>query len=270
LTEFDLMKKFYAKTSRWENPFLIQASQSLENGDVVIIETESGMTSAIIEREAPSQRKESKDQVPAAAKYIRKANLVDLKNIREYQKKEQEALKVCQGEAKKSGLPMKIVGARYSFEGGGITFAFTSDGRVDFRELVKNLSKKLQRSIRLHQIGARDESRRSGGYGICGRELCCVRFKSNLPSITSEMAKIQQISHRGSERISGICGRLMCCLAFEEEQYRKLAENFPKHGEKVMYKSKPATVKEINLMSGKVGIELEDKTFTFVNKNELE
>ena len=264
------MKKFFAKTNRWENPFLIQTTQSLSSGDVVIIETESGLASAIVEKEAPFQAGENQDQVSPAVKYVRKANLIDLKNIREYQKKEQEALKVCQQEVKKSGLPMKIVDARYSFEGGGITFAFTSDGRVDFRDLVKNLSKKLQRSIRLHQIGARDESRRSGGFGICGRELCCVRFKNNLPSITSEMAKIQQIAHRGSERISGICGRLMCCLAYEEEQYRKLAEQFPKHGEKVTFKGRSAVVKEVNLMSGKVGIELEDKTFAFVTKNELE
>lgn len=248
---------------------MIQAPQTLEKGDVLVIETDSGMSSAIVEREE-SSKEGSADQSAGTAKFVRKANLVDLKNIRDFRKKEQEALKICQSEVKKSGLPMKIVDASYSFDGGGITFAFTSDGRVDFRDLVKNLSKKLQRSIRLHQIGARDESRQGGGFGICGRELCCVRFKNNLPSITSEMAKIQQIAHRGSERISGVCGRLMCCLAFEEEQYRKLAEQFPKHGEKVKYKGKPAIIKEVNLMSGKVGIELEDKTFTFVDKNELE
>lgn len=264
------MKKFYVKTNRWSSPFLIQAPQSLEKGDVVVIEIESGMSSAIVETEAASFGRENADKLAETAKFVRKANLVDLKNIHDYRKKEQEALRICRSEVKKSSLPMKIVDASYSFDGGGITFAFTSDGRVDFRDLVKNLSKKLQRSIRLHQIGARDESRQGGGFGICGRELCCVRFKSNLPSITSEMAKIQQIAHRGSERISGVCGRLMCCLAFEEEQYRKLAEQFPKHGEKVIYKDKPAVVKEINLMTGKVGIELEDKTFAFVNKNELE
>lgn len=263
------MKKFFVKTSRWSNPFLIQAPQALERGDVVVVEMDSGMSSAIVEKEAAPSQKESDDQSAGTAKFVRKANLIDLKNIRDFKKKEQIALKICQGEVKKTGLPMKIVDAKYSFDGGGITFAFTSDGRVDFRDLVKNLSKKLQRSIRLHQIGARDESRQGGGFGICGRELCCVRFKSNLPSITSEMAKIQQIAHRGSERISGVCGRLMCCLAYEEEQYRKLAEQFPKHGEEVKYNGKPAIVKEVNLMSGKVGIELEDKTFTFVDKNEL-
>lgn len=248
---------------------MIQAPQALERGDVLVIETDSGVASAIVEKEVAAA-KEGNEEKSTTAKFVRKANLVDLKNIRDFRRKEKEALKICQSEVKKTGLPMKIVDANYSFDGGGITFAFTSDGRVDFRDLVKNLSKKLQRSIRLHQIGARDESRQGGGFGICGRELCCVRFKNNLPSITSEMAKVQQIAHRGSERISGVCGRLMCCLAFEEEQYRKLAEQFPKHGEKVKYKGKPALVKDLNLMSGKVGIELEDKTFTFVDKNELE
>ena len=264
------MKKVYAKINRWGNSVLIQAPHSLEEGDVVIVEADGSISSAVVETGAASSKEDGAGQVVETAKFLRKANLSDLKTIRDHQKREQEVLKICRSEVKKAELPMKIVDANYSFDGGSITFAFTSDGRVDFRELVKNLSKKLQRSIRLHQIGARDESRQGGGFGICGRELCCVRFKNNLPSITSEMAKIQQIAHRGSERISGVCGRLMCCLAFEEEQYRELAEQFPKPGEKVTYKGRPAMVKEINLMSGKVGVELEDKTFIFINKNELE
>lgn len=263
------MKKFYAKINRWENPISIETPHLLENGDVVVIETANGIFSAIIERNKALEKKDSENQSIENVKFLRKANLNDLKIIRDHQKKEQEAFKICRSEVKKMNLPMKIVDAEYSFDGGSIVFAFTADGRVDFRELVKNLAKKLQRSIRLRQIGARDESRQSGGFGICGRELCCVKFKSSLPSITSEMAKIQQISHRGSERISGVCGRLMCCLAFEEEQYRKLAEQFPKHGEKVNYKGSSAVVKEVNPISGKVGIELENKTFIFINKNEL-
>jgi len=268
--QFSIMKKFFVKTNRWSNPFVVQTDQSLERGDVIVIEVESGISQAIVEGRAPDSESEKSDKIEEAAKYVRKATLIDLKNIRDFRKKGKEALKICQSEVKKSGLPMKIVDANYSFDGGGITFAFTSDGRVDFRDLVKKLSKKMQRSIRLHQIGARDESRQSGGFGICGRELCCVRFKSNLPSITSEMAKVQQIAHRGSERISGVCGRLMCCLAFEEEQYRKMAEQLPKFGEKVKYKGKQAIVKEVNLMSGKIEIELEDKSLIFVDKNELE
>jgi len=262
------MKRFFVKTRRWGNPLLVQSSQQLKKGEVVVIETNIGIISAIVEREAVSS--EDENQSIEKAIFLRKANLIDLKNIRNFQKKEQEALKICRKEVKKINLPMKIIEANYSLDGSGITFVFTADGRVDFRELVKILSKKMQRSIRFHQIGARDESRQVGGFGICGRELCCSKFKNDLPSISSEMAKIQQIAHRGSERISGVCGRLMCCLAFEEGQYRELTKEFPKPGEKVEYKGDWALVKEVNLLNRKVGIELKDKTFIFVDKNELE
>ncbi len=259
---------FFVKTSWWLGPWLvIQSSQKLEKGDVVIIETKTGIASAVVEKEAVALEDKS---LTERAKFLRKANLVDLRNIRNFQKKGQEALKICRKEVKRMNLPMKVIEANYSLDGSGITFIFTADNRIDFRELVKILSKKMQRSIRFHQVGARDESRQMRGFGICGRELCCNKFKDNLPSISSEMAKIQQIAHRGSERISGVCGRLMCCLAFEEEQYRELAKEFPKPGEKFKYKGNSILVKEVNLMSGKVGIELEDKTFMFVDKNELE
>ncbi|MEI6597356.1 MAG: regulatory iron-sulfur-containing complex subunit RicT, partial [bacterium] len=108
-----------------------------------------------------------------------------------------------------------------------ITFPFIADSRIDFRELVKDLTKHFSRSIRLQQIGIRDEARFCGDFGHCGRSLCCSRFLGDLNSITSEMAELQQCVHRGSERISGICGRLMCCLSYEEDGYKKLAENLP-------------------------------------------
>jgi len=176
---------------------------------------------------------------------------------------------MCRKEVKKINLPMKIVNAAFSFDGGSIIFAFIADGRVDFRDLVKTLSKHLQRSIRLHQIGARDESRQGGGYGICGRELCCVKFKGNLPSISSEMAKIQQIAHRGSERISGICGRLMCCLAFEADQYRELLEEYPKVGNQIKTKDVKGIVREVNILTEEIRIELDDKSVVSVKKNDL-
>jgi len=260
------MESAFIKINRWENPLLIQAPSLLSEGDVVIIETADGIASAIVQSQGlekdPGERSEG-------AKFLRKANLNDLKIIRENQKREKEFLEMCRSEVKKTNLPMKIIDAVYSFDRGGIMFAFIADGRVDFRELVKNLSKKIQRSIRLHQIGARDESRQGGGYGICGRELCCVKFKGNLPSITSEMAKIQQIAHRGSERISGICGRLMCCLAYESEQYRELMKEYPQIGEEIQYKGQKGVVKEMNLMTGGVGVELEGKSVIFINKDEL-
>jgi cell fate regulator YaaT (PSP1 superfamily) len=177
---------------------------------------------------------------------------------------------ICHQEVKKADLPMKIVGADYSFDGGSITFAFIADSRIDFRELVKTLSKTFQRSIRLYQIGARDESRQTGGYGICGRQLCCVRFKRNLPSISSEMAKIQQISHRGSDRISGLCSRLMCCLAYEASQYREMLEKYPRIGDTVRHNGSDVVVKDINILSGKIRVELSDKSLVSIKLSDIQ
>jgi cell fate regulator YaaT (PSP1 superfamily) len=258
---------YFVKTNRWESPVKIQSQTELAEGDVVIIETNDGVSSAIVQTQSSESPKA--ENPGAAGRFLRRANPSDLKVIGDQQKKGKEALEISRQEVKKTGLPMKIVDAIFSFDGGNITFAFIADGRVDFRDLVKNLSKRFQRSIRLHQVGARDESRQGGGYGICGRELCCVKFRGDLPSITSEMAKVQQIAHRGSERISGICGRLMCCLAYESEQYRELLKNFPAPGSEVKYKGEKAVVKDVNVMSGEIKLELPDKTMIFINKSEL-
>jgi cell fate regulator YaaT (PSP1 superfamily) len=265
------MSTVFLKVHPWENSRGVQSAHAFSAGDVVIVDTEGGTEAAIVEscsdtREIQSQKKG--DEQPEA-RIIRKANLSDLKTLSEHKRKEKEAVEMCRKEVKKTNLPMKIVDAAFSFDGGSIIFAFIADGRVDFRDLVKILSKHLQRSIRLHQIGARDESRQGGGYGICGRELCCVKFKGNLPSITSEMAKIQQIAHRGSERISGICGRLMCCLAFEADQYRELLEEYPKVGDQIKTKDAKGVVKEVNILTEEIRIELDDKSIVSVNKKDL-
>jgi cell fate regulator YaaT (PSP1 superfamily) len=265
------MSTVFLKVHPWENSRKAQSAHAFSPGDVVIVDTEGGMEAAIVDsssapQETPIQK--SGDEQPEA-RIVRKANLSDLKTLSEHKKKEKEAAEMCRKEVKKTNLPMKIVDAAFSFDGGSIIFAFIADGRVDFRDLVKTLSKQLQRSIRLHQIGARDESRQGGGYGICGRELCCVKFKGNLPSITSEMAKIQQIAHRGSERISGICGRLMCCLAFEADQYRELLEEYPKVGEQIKAKDVKGIVKEVNILTEEIRIELDDKSIVSVDKKDL-
>jgi len=269
------MKTVFLKIRNWENARPVKSVQPLEKGDLVIIETAEGFDSAIVEKVEAKKRENilpgNQNDLPAAAgmKIVRKANLSDLRTIQEHQKKELEALKICREEVKRSGLPMKIVSAIYSFDGGGISFAFVADGRVDFRELVKFLSKKFQRSVRLHQIGARDEARVSGGYGVCGRELCCIRFSENLPSISSDMAKSQQIVHRGSERISGLCGRLMCCLAYEADQYRELLERMPEVGQVVGTKDGKGVVKKVNAISGTILVELEDRNFVTIPVEEI-
>jgi cell fate regulator YaaT (PSP1 superfamily) len=265
------MQTVFLKVHPWENTRKAQSAHVLNSGDVVIVDTENGTESAIAEPSSVSRgvplQKSGDEQTET--RIVRKANLNDLKILSEHKKKEREAVEMCRKEVKKINLPMKIVDAAFSFDGGSIIFAFIADGRVDFRDLVKNLSKQLQRSIRLHQIGARDESRQGGGYGICGRELCCVKFKGNLPSISSEMAKIQQIAHRGSERISGICGRLMCCLAFEADQYRELLEEYPKIGDQIKAKDIKGIVKEVNILTEEIKIELDDKSVVSVNKSDL-
>jgi cell fate regulator YaaT (PSP1 superfamily) len=269
------MNIVFLKIRSWENARPAKCTQPLEKGDLVIVETSEGLESAIVEK---TETGEKNGILPDFAgdsastdgiRIVRKANLNDLKVIKEHRQKEANALKLCHEEVKKSDLPMKIVEASYSLDGGSISFAFIADGRVDFRELVKALSKKFQRSIRLHQIGARDEARTSGGYGICGRELCCIRFSENLPSISSEMAKAQQIVHRGSERISGLCGRLMCCLAFEADQYRELLEQMPEIGQVVKTKEGKGVVKKVNAILGTMLVELENGNLITVPGKEI-
>ena len=256
-----MLQTVFLKIRRWESPRPMKCTQPLETGDIVIVETEDGLDSAIVEKirdEKEKSKSGAPQSNPVEVKFVRKANLRDLNVIKEHRQKEAEALKIGSQEAKKSNLPMKMVGASYSFDGGIISFAFIADGRVDFRELVKTLSKNFQRSIHLHQIGARDEARSSGGYGICGRELCCIRFSDNLPSISSEMAKSQYIVRRGSERISGLCGRLMCCLAFEAEQYQEMLKNMPSIGSEIKTAEGKGIVKKVNALTGAVLVELAD------------
>lgn len=171
----------------------------------------------------------------------RKATPSDLKKIPSLSDKKM-AMDYCQKMKDKQGLPMKIIDVHFSFDGSRLTFAFIADGRIDFRELVKNLTRHFGRTIRLQQIGIRDEAKLMGDCGHCGRSLCCGGFLNKFSSITSEMAELQQISHRGSERISGICGRLMCCLAYEKNGYEKLAEKIPAIGTKVNVDGKKGVI----------------------------
>jgi len=264
------MGKVLVKIHSWESSVPLEIAQDLDPGDIVVVEMKDETIAAIVEKILGEKEVLQGSSANQSAKFLRKANLQDINTVSEQRKKAVEAMAICHKEVKKADLPMKIVGTEFSLDGGSITVAFIADGRVDFRDLVKNLSKHFQRSVRLHQIGARDESRQEGGYGICGRELCCVRFKGNLPSITSEMAKIQQIAHRGSERISGLCGRLMCCLSYEADQYREMLEKYPKIGDSIKHHGKQAVVRDVNILSGDIRIELPDKSFVIIKQEEIE
>lgn len=199
-------------------------------GDYVIVETELGLELGKLT--SITKIKDSEEEKLELKPILRKANYDDIASLPSDEKKE-EALAYCREIIERYKLPMKLVDMHYSFEGNKINFAFISDGRVDFRELVKELAAHFVVNIRLTQIGTRDEARITGDCGPCGRGLCCRGFLDEFSSITSEMAEAQQVVHRGSERISGMCGRLMCCLSYEYEGYKEMAGQLPPIGTKV-------------------------------------
>ena len=160
-------------------------------------------------------------------------NKEDILKMQSREKDKAEAMHYFKKAIKKLDLPMKPVDAHFSLDGGRITFAFIADGRVDFRELVKDLTKHFQKSIRLQQLGIRDEAKVAGDYGPCGQLLCCKRFLKELGNVTSELVALQQVSHRGSERLSGCCGRLKCCMAYEQYLYDEMAKGLPPIGSEI-------------------------------------
>jgi len=227
------MKVVQVQFASWDKKYNFDADGiDVKVGDQVIVKTELGVELGKVVgfHDSPDTKIKAKveDEEPAVEikKIVRKVEPADLRKLPNEKQRKKDFI-YCKKIIDKYQLPMKLVDVHYSFDDARITFPFIADSRIDFRELVKDLTKHFSRSIRLQQIGIRDEARFCGDFGHCGRSLCCARFLGDLNSITSEMAELQQCVHRGSERISGVCGRLMCCLAYEEDGYKKLAENLP-------------------------------------------
>lgn len=225
----------------------------LSVGDSVIVKTELGMELGriitILEDEGKGD--ETRELKPV----LRKAEYDDIAQLSSAQQKE-EVMEYCREMIKKHDLPMKLVDVHSSFKGNRFNFAFISDGRVDFRELVKDLSGRFNANIRLTQIGTRDEAKISGDCGSCGRGLCCRGFMTQFSSITSEMAEAQQVVHRGSDRISGMCGRLMCCLSYEYEGYKAMAGELPPLGTKVNVDGRRGTVVGHHILKQTVDVKI--------------
>ena len=205
-------------------------------------------------------------------KIIRIANYRDLKHYDENQKKEQEAFRVCEEKIKKLRLDMHLIDVEYSFDNTKLLFYFTADGRVDFRELVKELASIFKTRIELRQIGVRDEVRRIGGNGVCGRELCCCSFLNNFETVSIKMAKEQNMSLNPS-KISGNCGRLMCCLKYEQEVYEDKLKYLPKIGAVVQTEDGEGIVDSIETLKEIVKVKLKDDNnetyFKRFNANDL-
>lgn len=173
-----------------------------------------------------------KEQTSFLKPIVRLATASDIQKLPGLKDKK-EALDFIKQIKDRLGLPMKFIDVHFAYDNSRLTFAFIADGRVDFREMVKELTRHFGRTIRLQQIGIRDEAKIMGDIGHCGKGLCCRGHLDKLESITSEMAEMQQCSHRGSDRISGVCGRLMCCLAYEQQGYEEAAKKMPKIGARV-------------------------------------
>lgn len=190
-------------------------------------------------------------------KIIRIANYKDLKHHEENKKKEKEGFKICEEKIKKLKLNMHLIDVEYSFDNSKLLFYFTADERVDFRELVKELAAIFKTRIELRQIGVRDEVRRIGGNGICGRELCCCSFLNNFEAVSIKMAKEQNMSLNPS-KISGNCGRLMCCLKYEQEVYEDKLNHLPKIGAIVKTEDGEGIVDSIETLKEIVKVKLKD------------
>lgn len=188
---------------------------------------------------------------------VRPANNDDLKKMAENRKKEKEAFDFCEKKVLERQLEMKLVDVEVAFDGTKILFFFTADGRVDFRELVKDLASNFHTRIELRQIGVRDEAKMMGGLGICGQPFCCSRFLSDFQPVSIKMAKEQGLSLNPA-KISGSCGRLMCCLKYEQDAYEHLSKITPKVGSYVDTPQGKGTITDISLLTGKVKVAIED------------
>lgn len=229
----------------------------LKLDDVVIVETELGMEAGeVVAIEKRSDDEKSNSNLKPV---LRKATSTDLEKIENYKKKVEESIAYCRQTIDKFELPMKLVDAYFAFDGSRITFYFTADSRIDFRELVKDLTRHFQKSVRLQQIGSRDAAAKIGDYGVCGRKLCCAKFLKEFESITLDAARAQQIEHRGSDRLSGCCGRLMCCLNYEEKTYKKLSQNLPEVGTEVITKKGNGKIISRNILKQEVEVILVDE-----------
>ncbi len=227
---------------------------TFEKGDFVVVETARGQECgevAIANREMD----EASLQKPLKT-VVRKADEADIRRAEENEAKKQQAMRTCQERVDAHGLDMKLVDVEYAFDNSKILFYFTAEGRVDFRELVKDLASVFRMRIELRQIGVRDEAKMLGGIGICGRPFCCVQFLNDFAPVSIKMAKEQGLSLNPT-KISGSCGRLMCCLKYEQDAYEHLIKTTPRQGALVSTKEGRGIVQEVNLLTGMLKVRLD-------------
>ncbi len=246
-----------------ETCFLEIPEFEITRGDQIIIETENGPEVAIV-----SGITHSEPEGVEPGNIIRKSTEEDQKLIKKNAKRGEEAFQITLEKIKKHNLDMKLVSIHYFFDDNKIIFNFTADGRIDFRELVKELASVFKKRIELRQIGARDEAKIITGSGICGRDFCCNAIKNELQPVTIKMAKDQNLT-LNSSKISGACGRLFCCLAYEHEAYCEIKKNYPPEGSTIKYAGKTVTLTEINILKMVASLRTRDEITIQVPLEEL-
>jgi len=220
-------------------------------GEKVMVETARGVECGEVAR-ANRETAGDKPLKPV----LRRANEEDRRRVEDNIRKEREAMRICQERIEAHNLDMKLVDAEYAFDNSKILFNFTAEGRVDFRDLVKDLAGVFHTRIELHQIGVRDEAKKLGGIGICGRPFCCSQFLRDFQPVSIKMAKEQGLSLNPT-KISGSCGRLMCCLKYEQDTYEELLKLSPKVGATVMTAEGRGVVTDSAILTGRLKVRLD-------------
>jgi len=240
-----------------------------DTGANVIVETARGLEFGTVVSKVTELREEA--VVAPLKKIIRIADKKDMIQHEENEKRKRKAIQQCQEKIEKHGLVMKLIDVEYTFDNSKVIFYFTADGRVDFRELVKDLAGVFKMRIELRQIGVRDEAKIVGGIGNCGKGLCCHTWLPEFEPVSIKMAKVQNLSLNPT-KISGMCGRLMCCLKYENDVYMDLRRGMPEQGERIMTPDGPAVVVESNILENivKVRMILEEKSADKPEKHSAE
>ncbi len=237
-----------------------------QKGKNIIVETARGIELGEV---AVANRAITEDKIVAPLKKaIRMATEEDEEIFKENERKASEAMVVCEKKILEYGLDMKLVDVEYTFDGTKLLFYFTADGRIDFRELVKDLAAIYRTRIELRQIGVRDEVKMLGGYGMCGRELCCCNHLTDLNPVSIKMAKEQGLSLNPT-KISGMCGRLMCCLKHEQEVYEEKLSRLPSVGALVKTPDGKGTVEDVEVLREIVKVKIEQKDETIKKEYQL-
>lgn len=259
---------FILKSSTIEIPYK-EEYNSYTKGDFIILKTDEFSEEIGIIQQIEQNTNKS-DKIDLSGEILRQASERDLQKMEINKTKIESFKSEFQDNIEKMDLDMHLVSVQFSLDDSLIYLTFLSENRVDFRELVKTLAKKFQKKIHLQQIGPRDKSKLKGGLGLCGQEFCCKRFLTELPSVTMEAVRVQNMAYKGTEKLSGQCGKLMCCLNYESEQYREQIEKFPKFGSEIKYKNTKGVIIGLDILNQKVKIKFENHQIETISLSEID